>query len=84
MGFNPFLVRASVYWVNESFGEYERVSLGFNPFLVRASVYWVDHLFQWRAKKITSFNPFLVRASVYWGSEAALSASSRSVVSIPS
>ena len=36
--FNPFLVRASVYWVNEITGEEEEGN-GFNPFLVRASVY---------------------------------------------
>ena len=40
-GFNPFLVRASVYCEYGSvFKDVGADAGGFNPFLVRASVYW--------------------------------------------
>ena len=40
--FNPFLVRASVYWCGSSTGKISLFAQCFNPFLVRASVYWVE------------------------------------------
>ena len=39
IGFNPFLVRASVYCASRSAMTAARTTR-FNPFLVRASVYW--------------------------------------------
>ena len=39
IGFNPFLVRASVYCPCNPAGKCSCCLYGFNPFLVRASVY---------------------------------------------
>ena len=43
-GFNPFLVRASVYWRPVAHGSPRMGAYGFNPFLVRASVYCVERI----------------------------------------
>ena len=40
VGFNPFLVRASVYWSPDATSSGFGAMPCFNPFLVRASVYW--------------------------------------------
>ena len=66
MGFNPFLVRASVYCPKQTRVFPKPIfAASFNPFLVRASVYWWVILVCQTADKKISFNPFLVRASVY-------------------
>ena len=62
--FNPFFIRASVYW---SLRPCPKITLPvrFNPFFIRASVYWPSVVASVLAGK-RRFNPFFIRASVYW------------------
>ena len=39
-GFNPFFIRASVYWHDRMVRVCSEMGLSFNPFFIRASVYW--------------------------------------------
>ena len=63
-GFNPFFIRASVYWAGLA---HEPALQGarFNPFFIRASVYCKIKGAS-TALERQRFNPFFIRASVYW------------------
>ena len=63
MRFNPFFIRASVYWASTNPSR-TNVSSGFNPFFIRASVY-CRALQGLQPHRLIRFNPFFIRASVY-------------------
>ena len=68
-GFNPFFIRASVYWARAPV----RPAIAwhsFNPFFIRASVYWIPPGAGTGAGT-PGFNPFFIRASVYWDRDMA-------------
>ena len=64
LSFNPFFIRASVYWIScqKIWRDYRR---RFNPFFIRASVY-CRSTGRSAATTAPCFNPFFIRASVYW------------------
>ena len=61
--FNPFFIRASVYWAASSAKRRDAFHR-FNPFFIRASVYW-DAIADCVFSACVCFNPFFIRASVY-------------------
>ena len=62
--FNPFFIRASVYWMRGTRSPTTTSCPSFNPFFIRASVYCMP-IRRWKASPRFGFNPFFIRASVY-------------------